>query len=60
MRYMFLFFTAFLPFLPFYVVMELYIAFFRGYSCKKSSKKNLNVHDRKNRNLREETVWFLL
>ena len=27
MRYMFFFFTAFLPLLPFYVIMELYIAF---------------------------------
>ena len=39
MRYMFLFFTAYLPLLPFYVIMEPYIAFFMVVLVKKATKK---------------------
>ena len=41
MRYIFLFFTAFLPLLPFYVIMELYIAFFVVVYVKRATRKML-------------------
>ena len=39
MRYMFFYFTAFLPLLPFYAIIELYIAFFVVVLVKKAKRK---------------------
>ena len=39
MRYMFLIFTAFLPLLPFYVIIELYIEFFVVVLVKRATRK---------------------
>ena len=35
----------------------LFYCIFQGCSCREGNKKNLKVHDHKNQNLWEETVW---